>query len=265
MFSLTNEVGLMTVLKNIVLGDYTMVEVALMLVEPENQEVVFIEQETQEDVAKECETQEDVARECETQDDVAIKTNKCLQLKNLVSKLKPKTKNQEVVFKDQDLLSKIKRKTGTKAFASNTKKPKVLHIKQKKLWYQKKVQQEIETVLGKMCSNLSINEEKLRSVDLKTLGLNRRSLLFPAVVDLIHAVVIGGVSDLNYLLGFPEKCRLFGLRMNLYNELRHLPFIESAIVEDGTCILTALDKSETKYKIMPDGIWQYNADDSTAY
>lgn len=65
---------------------------------------------------------------------------------------------------------------------------------------------------------------------------------------------------MNYLLGFPEKCRLFGLRMNLYNELRHLPFIESAIVEDGTCILTALDKSETKYKIMPDGIWQYNAD-----
>ncbi|XP_050435617.1 uncharacterized protein LOC126842622 [Adelges cooleyi] len=87
----------------------------------------------------------------------------------------------------------------------------------------------------------------------------RRSAIYKALSQLISIAVLGGNADLKLdLLGFPDKCRLFGLRKSLYNVMKKETFIKSAIVQGETCILKDLYNIETSYKIMPDGIWQYS-------
>ncbi|XP_050423523.1 uncharacterized protein LOC126835192 [Adelges cooleyi] len=238
-----HQTDLMKIITNIILGQYTMVEIALMLVEPENQDVVFIEPvpETQENVAKENKSK---------------KSHKCM-LSKLKFKTAIKSPAVQTVFPvhiDLETQKDVEKKHET---------PEILTIKREKLWYQKNVISEIEAVIGKRCSNPTAKDNIFRYYTMTILGEGRRLAIYKDVSKLISTAVLGGNPDLKFdTSDLSYKCRLFGVRMGLHNVYNKKTFIKSALVQDETCILKDLYNIETTLKIMPDGIWEYNANDT---
>ncbi|XP_050424832.1 uncharacterized protein LOC126835969 [Adelges cooleyi] len=192
---------LMTVVKNIVLKQYTIVEMALMLVVPETQEVLVIKHGTQEHASTSSVASNEI---------VEIETNEALV------------------------------------------------IKHEKLWYQQRVRYEINAVTG--MRRAFVDKVELDRCTMEYLGSERRYFTGAAVIQLIHAIIITKNPVLRSAFSdFPQMCRLLGLYRSFKNVFEKLPFIKSAKVHDGTCVLKTLDNSETKYRYINEDIWELKA------